>query len=269
MPIKSEHQRLVNFNTSLSPAKKYSDKQNNKIFYFNLKDSKEFSLDLDLELTKGKKLLDKDWHLPASGKLKRYLKSERYLEQTTEIKKLVESITKDKEDLHDKVRAVFDFIVDNFCYTYPVKRRGARHLNLERLRGDCGEYGALLVTMLRILGVPAMNQTGFVIFPREKKIVEHGWVSAYFKKQAWLDFDPQYAAIEKNKAKYFGQRSDWRVVFSNGFNIPIKSPIAREYKLDFWNKSGLPLSRKYVQVLQPAIFVGRSEFEFNDKISLL
>jgi len=269
LPIKDKYQKVLSFTPSIRPFKKYSDKQGNKILYFKLKEEKEFSFELNLALAKSSHVHSKNWQRPSDNKLNRYLKSERFLEQTKDIKDLVESITQDKKTLYDKVKAVFDFVIDNFGYTYPVKKRGAKNLNLKKLRGDCGEYGALLVTMLRILGVPAVNQTGFVIHPRQQKIVEHGWVKAYFRTQGWLDFDPQYAAIEKNKAKYFGQRNDYRVVFTNGFNIPIESPIAREYRLDFWNKAGLPLSRKSVQVLQPAVFVGRVRMSFKDRVVLV
>ncbi|MBU1952562.1 transglutaminase-like domain-containing protein [Patescibacteria group bacterium] len=267
-PVKSKYQKIVSFQTNLRSTKKYCDDQQNRILYFDLKYKNDFDVNLAIELSKDGELVSKNWSLVKDSNLKNYLKSESFLEQTPAIKKLTKEITREKKNLYDKVRAVFDFVVDNFKYQYPVKKRGVKHLNLKNLCGDCGEYGTMLVTMLRILGIPAKNQTGFVICQKQKKVLEHSWVSAYFKNIGWLDFDPQYADIEKNKDKYFGRRSDYRIVFTNGFNIPIKPDISPRYTVDFWHKAGLPMTRKSVQVLQPAVFVSKNKIEFRDKFTI-
>ncbi|PLX25861.1 hypothetical protein C0580_01165 [Candidatus Parcubacteria bacterium] len=221
-PVIDKYQRKIVLKSSNYPIKRYSDNYDNKILYFHLKNENKFLFDLGIELSKDKGRVLQNWSLPNDSKLKKYTKSELFLEQTTEVKKLTKQIVQDKKTLHDKVRVIFDFVIDNFHYQYPVKNRGVKNLNLKNLRGDCGEYSALMVTMLRILGVPAKNQTGFVVYPKQKKVLEHAWLSAYFKAVGWVDFDPQYAAIEKNKTKYFGKRSDYRVVFTSGYNVPLR-----------------------------------------------
>lgn len=267
-PVNDKYQKIIIFQTNFKPIKKYDDKQDNQVLYFDIKDEKLFQADLSIEFSKDKGLVDKNWQLANDLKYKNNLKSELFLEQTQAIKKLTKEITKDKEKLYDKVKAIFDFVVDNFQYQYPVKARGVKNLNLKKLRGDCGEYSALLVTMFRILGIPAKNQTGFVLYPRQKKALEHAWVSAYLGKIGWLDFDPQYAAIEKNKAKYFGKRSDYRIVFTQGYSIPIKPFIPHNYKIDFWQKLGLPMTNKSAQVLQPAVFVSDGQFKFKSSFGM-
>ncbi|MBU1202453.1 transglutaminase-like domain-containing protein [Patescibacteria group bacterium] len=241
-PVNNKYQKIINFSVSHGINRKYNDKQENEILYFDIKDKKDFIADLSVRLSKDTKLVNKNWSTVKKSEYKKYLKSELFLEQTPAIKKLTNEITKDKKTLPDKVKAIFDFVVDNFSYQYPVKNRGVKNLNLKNLRGDCGEYSALMVAMLRILGVPAKNQTGFVIYPKYKKVLEHAWLSACLGKAGWLDFDPQYAAIEKNKAKYFGQRNDYRIVFTNGYNIPLKP------------------GNKSVQVLQPVVCGSKVRF---------
>ena len=246
--VNNKYQKIIDFQTSQKAIRKYIDKQDNSILYFVLQDKKDFVADFSVKLSKDTKAINKNWAIVKKPENKKYLKSELFLEQTLAIKKLTKEITKEKKILHDKVKVIFDFVADNFKYQYPVKNRGAKNLNLKNLRGDCGEYSALLVTMLRIIGVPAKNQTGFVIYPKEKKVLEHAWVSAYLGKAGWLDFDPQYAAIEKNKAKYFGQRSDYRIVFTSGSNIRLKPGV------------------KSTQVLQPIKCI--DSLKFRDKFTI-
>ena len=92
--------------------------------------------------------------LPLKNSLifKLYTKNTKFLEQTKEIKKLAKMLTKDKKDLIKKIREIFLFIIKNFKYEYPVKKRGVRSLNLNNLKGDCGEYSALFAALSRTIG---------------------------------------------------------------------------------------------------------------------
>jgi len=273
-PLNSITQKVESFSISLKPQKHYKDTQGNKILYFEFKDQKNFNIKMDIKviLWKNKIDLTKEKFLlpPASSKLfQQYTKNEKFLEQTTSIKDLTRKII-DKDDfILNNIQSVFNFIIKNFKYSYPIKQRGVKHLNLKRLKGDCGEYSSLFVTMCRILKIPARNSTGFVIFPKRKKIVEHGWASVYLKSFGWLDFDPQYASLERDVKKYFAQRSDYRIIFTNGFNIPLKPVIPKNFQTNYWNKLGLPLTNNSVQTLQPIVFVSKKDIKFKDRIELM
>ncbi|MFH1326119.1 MAG: transglutaminase-like domain-containing protein, partial [Candidatus Falkowbacteria bacterium] len=167
------------------------------------------------------------------------------------------------------IQSIFNFVIKNFKYCYPIEQRGVKYLNLKQLKGDCGEYSSLFVTMCRTLKIPARNSTGFVIFPKQKKIVEHGWSNVYLKPFGWLNFDTQYASLEKNTKKYFIQRNDYRIVFINGFNIPLKPSIPKNFQLNYWNKIGLPLTNNSVQTLQPIVFASKKDVKFKDKVELM
>jgi len=176
---------------------------------------------------------------------------------------LLDSAKKEFKNLRE------NFIVKNFTYCYPVQQRGVKYLSLDNLIGDCGEYSSLFVTMCRILKIPARNNTGFVIFPKQKKINEHGWANIYLKPYGWLDFDTQYASLEKNASPYFGRRNDYRISFTNGFNIPLKPSIPKDFKINYWNEHGMPLTHTAAQTLQPIIFASQKEIEFKDSLELL
>jgi len=271
-------QQIENFSISHKPKKYYKDIQGNKILYFEFKNPKKIAIQINIKAILGKHKINlkkkKVFLPPISTKLfKQYTKSEKFLEQTPAIKKLTCQITKTDDSILDKLQSIFNFIVRNFKYCYPVKKRGVKYLNLKNLKGDCGEYSSLFITMCRVLKIPARNQTGFVIFPKQKKITEHGWSNIYLKPYGWVDIDTQYASLEKNIGKgfkkYFAQRNDYKITFTNGFNIPIKPSIPYSYKKDYWNKFGLPLSNNSVQTLQPIVFSSKKKVQFKDSIRLI
>jgi len=270
-PLSFGCQRIDGFSIFPKPKNHYKDIQGNKILYFYFKNSENIKIKMNIKTTlwKNKVNLKKN-NLVINEKLfNRYLKSEEFLKQTPEIKKITHRITKNDNSNLDKIRSIFNFIVYNFKYCYPVKNRGAEKLNLKNLKGDCGEYSSLFVTMCRILKIPAKNNTGFVISPTHNKIIEHGWASVYLKPYSWMDFDTQYTSTEKNKMEnYFGQRSDYRITFTNGFNIPLKPSIPKNFKLDFWNNTGLPLKNNSTQTLQPIIFASKNNLKFKDDIKI-
>lgn len=277
-PLTSTYKKIENFSISYKPKNYYKDGQGNEILYFEFKNLKKVTIQMDITTTLWKNKINlkkEDISLPriSTKLINRYTKSERFLEQTLPIKKLTYQITNKDESILDKIQSIFNFVVKRFEYCYPVKQRGARHLNLDNLRGDCGEYSSLFVTMCRILKIPARNNTGFVVFAKQKKIVEHGWVTIYLRPYGWIDMDTQYASLERNInlgiKEYFAQRSDHRITFTNGFNIPIKPTLPPGWQLKYWDNLGLPLNNKSVQILQPTIFVSKAEVRFKDSIKLI
>lgn len=275
-PLTSEYQKINSFSISHKPKKTYKDNQGNEIIYFEFINSKNVKIEIKIEATLWiAKNIIKNNKITASKtypKLaERFLKNEKFLEQSNKIKNFTLRITKDKKGL-DIVKSIFDFIKENFKYCYPVKNRGVKYLNLNKLTGDCGEYSSLFVTMCRILKIPAKNNTGFVIFPNSKRITEHGWASIYVKQYGWLEMDTQYASLEKSTVaakKYFAQRNDYRIIFSNGFNIPLKPNIPKNFNLNYWNKKGLPLTNTSAQTLQPIIFASKDKIKFKENIKII
>jgi len=273
-PLNSITQKIESFFISPKPHKYYKDTQGNKILYFEFKGQKKVNIQIDIKATlwKNKNDLTKEKFSfpPVSSRLfQQYTKSEKTLEQTPIVKTITHKIIKNDDYVLNNIQYIFNFIVKNFKYCFPVRQRGVRHININKLKGDCGESSSLFVVMCRILKIPARNNTGFVIFSKQKKIAEHGWASIYVKHYGWLDFDTQYASIEKYAKKYFAQRSDYRMVFTNGFNIPLKPAIPKNFRINYWHKLGLPLTNNVVQTLQPIVFASKKDIIFKDNIELI
>ena len=272
-PQNSSKQRVNSISIIPEPNSEYKDKKGNKILYFNIKDEDSIKIEMEIGVTLWKEKIDlksENFRIPdkPSGIFANYTKSEKFLEQDRKLKDLTERIAGKGDDTYSKIRSVFDFTVENFQYRYPIRKRGVRNLNLDDLKGDCGEYSSLFVAMCRSMGIPAVNLTGFVIFPKEGSVVEHGWSSVYLEPKGWMDFDTQYASLENNKDKYFAQRDEYRVVFTEGFNIPLKPSIPEGFSTSYWKDAGLPVTGNSVQTLQPLVFASKYELEFKDSIEL-
>jgi transglutaminase-like putative cysteine protease len=272
-PTNSYCQEIKNISVSPQPAVLYSDKQGNKIGYFTFNNLTHVRVIFAMKLILWELRVNirdiKIGRLKHQNIFRRYTKNEMFLERTNTIKKIARLIIKDNERDIDKIRAAFDYTVKNFDYQYPVKKRGVKNLKNNNLRGDCAEYSGFFVTLCRAMQIPARNVTGYVLHPARKKLMEHGCVQVYTASHGWLDFDTQYASLEKNYnigiKKYFATRSDYRLIFANGFNIPLKPKIPKKYSLKYWNDKGLPLTDTSVQTLQPLIYVSDRGVRFKGK----
>ena len=274
-PLNSTTQKIESFLISPKPQKYYKDAQGNKILYFEFKDQKDINIKMDIKATLWKNkinLIEEKLSLPSvSTKLfQQYTKNEKFLEQTLTIKKLTYQITNNNQSVLDNIFLITQFLKKNFQYTYPVKKRGVKNLNLNNLKGDCGEVGALFVTMCRVLDIPAVNRTGYIIYYDElNNLYEHGWVDIYLKPYGWIDIDPLANNIlKKRDNKYSYYQKNYFLFFSNGFNLKLKPKVPNNFIFKYWNEVGLPMTNTSVQILQPLVFASLKEIKFSDNIKL-
>jgi hypothetical protein len=277
-PQNDTYQKISNFLISLKSKKTYQDNYKNTIHYIDLPKNKKTKISIDFYIKNyffTKEIDSKKVKIPSKkfSISKNYTKEEKYLEQTKELKKLAFALGKEYENPIEIAKNIYIYIINNFKYCHPIKKRGVKNLNLRNLKGDCGEYSALFATLCRINKIPTKINTGFAFFPEKKSIQEHAWNSIYLKPYGWLDVDTQYGSLEKNKKialkKYFCKRIENRIISVVNYDIPIKPAIPKEYKIDYWKKQGLPIDRKSVQILQPLIFTNKHHLiSFRDKIKL-
>lgn len=124
------------------------------------------------------------------------------------IRDLTISITKDADNLYDKVKAVenyFDrseFIYAREDIPYPEENEDfVDQFLFETLRGYCDHFSTSMVMMLRSIGIQAKwvkGYTGgdFVKYEDGQSIYEitnnnaHSWVEVYFPDIGWIPFEP-------------------------------------------------------------------------------
>lgn len=278
-PTNDDYQKVTNFSISLPFKSKYRDLYKNTINYLNFPENNEIKLEVNFDVQNKffkKNINPKKVKLPSKNSLifKNYTKSTKFLEQTPTMQKLAHSLSKDEKNPLDVAQKIFLYAFNNFQYQYPVKKRGVKNLQLNNLKGDCGEYSAFFAILCRINNIPTRVNTGFVVFPKNKAIKEHAWNSVYLKPYGWLDVDTQYASLEKNQKiaidKYFCKRIDNRTSFITNYNIPIKPEMPQSYKFDYWKKQYLPINRKSAQILQPLIFATKHKVSsFKEEFKLI
>lgn len=274
-PLNSKYQKINNFSISHKPKNIYKDNQGNEILYFEFINDKKINIEVNIgiKLWTEKNIVKTNQILALKTfpkSIKRFLKNEKFLEQTRKLKKLTFSIIKDDIYILDKIYSILNFIAENFKYCHPVKPRGVKNLDLDNLSGDCGEAGALFVAMCRILKIPAKNVTGYVIYYDElSSIYEHGWTSIYLHPYGWVDIDPLAGNIKKIFKKYYYNQKNYFLGITQGFNVALKPSIPLNYKTDYWDKVGLPFTKTSTQILQPLIFASKNKIKFKDSIKII
>jgi len=146
--------------------------------------------------------------IPVSLKEK-YLRAEGpWLINNTEIQNLAYNITKNETKVLTIVKN-FVIWIDK-TVTYPEKMHEVPQYPNETVtkrEGDCDDKAILLVTLCRIIGIPAFTQIGSIYIPSrlekisywknhvtavQKRIGWHGWAMVYIPPWGWLPVDLTY-----------------------------------------------------------------------------
>jgi transglutaminase-like putative cysteine protease len=118
------------------------------------------------------------------------------------VRALAHSATENTVSPLEKARTLESFLRRSFAYDLnsPAGRAGdpLDDFLFNSRRGHCEFYSTAMVVMLRELGIPARNVTGFIggsynRFGRYYAVRQgdaHSWVEVYLKDRGWQTFDP-------------------------------------------------------------------------------
>ena len=133
-------------------------------------------------------------------------------------------LTADKEEPLEKVRAVYDFVVNNITYDRQLAQTvqsgylPVLDTVLANKTGICFDYASLMTGMLRSQGVPCKLVVGYA------GTVYHAWISVWSEETGWVDgaiyfdgvswqrMDPTFASSGRQSAaikKYIGDASNY------------------------------------------------------------
>jgi transglutaminase-like putative cysteine protease len=111
------------------------------------------------------------------------------------------------------------------------------NLSLHALRqphADCGEKAMLLITLLRMNGIPARWQSGWQLSPGEFDTM-HDWLQAYFAPWGWVPLDPTHGPLASDDPAlrhfYFGGLDGYRIAFNDDWGrafVPAKQHLRSE-----------------------------------------
>lgn len=135
---------------------------------------------------------------------------ERYLQLPPDLParvgRLAERITADAPTAYDKVKAIEDWLADNYEYEIdspvpPEGRDAVDHFLFDTEVGFCEQFASATAVMLRTLGIPARvvagftpgNRSAFTGYYNVRASDAHMWIEVWFDEYGWYEFDPTFA----------------------------------------------------------------------------
>ena len=142
---------------------------------------------------------------------------------TPYIRALAEKIIDDAEGDYERARRIYEWITHNINYTYV--REYAAYDNISEfmatnMRGDCGFFALLFITLCRAIGIPAKWQSGWFITP--KFVSPHDWAQV-FVDGSWLPVDASFGNYRRGgrvrNEFYFGNLDAFRMIANDDFQV--------------------------------------------------
>lgn len=155
-----------------------------------------------------------------------FLRSNKYVNYSSASKAvtLAAELTRDKKTTNDKIKAVYEYVIQNISYDYELAERVSSgyipqlDTVLSNKKGICFDYAAVMTAMLRSQNVPTKMVFGYTGSVYHAWIntysAETGWVTAsiYFNGNEWKLMDPTFASTGKSSdeiMKYIGNGENY------------------------------------------------------------
>ena len=129
--------------------------------------------------------------------------------------------------------------------------------------GDCGQVTLLLMTLLRLNGIPAHWQSG-MIFSDGKYNNLHDWGLMYLDPYGWVPVDVSFGKLPDAPADlqdfYFGGFDAYRIAFNDDYS--------RDFvpKKEFFRSETVDLQRGEVEWKGGNLYFDRWDYDFNWKV---
>ena len=148
----------------------------------------------------------------------RYTSADKYWEvDDANIRSLSRSLTEGENSVLNKVRAIYDYVVNNIEYDdakfqlilsgqNPGRYGALRTLNLGR--GVCEDISDLFIALCRASGIPAIGVNGLVYIGDGVALrgeVAHTWVRVYIPGYGWLDVDPTWKLFGRLEGRHIAE----------------------------------------------------------------
>ena len=160
-----------------------------------------------------------------------------------EVKKLADSIVKDKKTVLEKARTIYDWVVDNM-YRDPDTigcGTGDVCLLLKKPGGKCTDISSVYIALCRAAGIPAREIFSVRLSKNDQEDVttwQHCWAEFFLPGYGWVTVDPadvrKAMLVEKlelgdAKAKeyrefFWGGIDPLRVVIAQGRDVALNPP---------------------------------------------
>ncbi len=150
-------------------------------------------------------------------------------------KDLALDLTRGASTPEERLRALYDFVVNNLRYDKSGKGwgRGDALFACRAQKGNCTDFHSLLMALSRAVGFPTLFEIGLPV-PQGGGVVAgyHCWLKVYLDGKI-LGLDASEAAKHPEKRNYFfGHLCDRRILLSRGRDL-LLSPAQHGPRLNF------------------------------------
>ena len=151
---------------------------------------------------------------------------------TPYLRALAERLTDGRSSPVEKARSLYDYVTGYVDYRYQpayLQLDDIADTCARELRGDCGVFALLFITLCRIAGIPARWQSGLAVRP--DSVGPHDWAMFFIAPHGWLWADCSYGSSARRQGQvqrrrhYFGNLDPWRMVANSEFYAPLTPPM--------------------------------------------
>jgi transglutaminase-like putative cysteine protease len=160
-------------------------------------------------------------------RIERWLKPDRLVPLDERIRGLAQEVTEGAKTDVEKVRAIYEFVLDSMSYDKSGTGwgNGDIYWACDAKRGNCTDFHALFIGLARAVGIPAKFAIGFPI-PDDRTSGEvsgyHCWSEFYLQGHGWIPVDASEAKKNPGKREYFfGNVDASRVQLTVGRDITL------------------------------------------------
>lgn len=143
---------------------------------------------------------------------------------------LVHEIIGDETEPLLKAKRIYDFVTQNIHYRFMGSYRMLTNIpeyGALNFRGDCGVQALLMITLLRIAGIPAAFSSGLMA-THGGGTGMHDWCAFYVAPYGWCFSDPSYGESAFRRGNfdkwhfYFGNLDPFRMMSNFDFQEPFE-----------------------------------------------
>ncbi len=180
-----------------------------------------------------------------------YMRATRFTPTDGKVGEIALEITRGKETILEKARAIYDWVVENTFRDPTVQGCGLGdvEVTLAKRSGKCADISSVFVALARAGGVPAREVFGLRLGKEKKSDLtggHHCWAEFYLPGYGWVPVDPadvrKVMLVKKLDLKdaepyreyYFGAVDEYRIVLARGGRGYYLSPKQNDGPINYF-----------------------------------
>jgi len=178
----------------------------------------------------------------------RWLRDDALVKVDDRVRKIAADVTQGAKTPLEKARAIYAYVLSTMKYqkTGEGWGKGSIIWACDQKYGNCTDFHALMIGLLRAEGIPARFQIGYSVPPGEKGDLPgyHCWADFYVDGVGWVPVDASEAWKHPEQREYFfGHHDANRFALSTGRDLSfagMHGPALNYFVYPYAEAGGLP-----------------------------